>query len=142
MSDAKLTRGETNNNPGNLDYHSGIDWLGQTGCELHVGARFATFDTAEHGIRAIAKLVHTYQLKHDLNTVRGIISRWAPPNENSTGAYVNFVANALQCDPDIPIDTSNPAVLARLVTAIIKQENGRCNYPQDIVLSAVNSALT
>ena len=61
----KTTRGIRNNNPGNIDYNPRNDWAGQIGLELKVGnstPRFARFDTAENGIRALGKLIqHTWQ---------------------------------------------------------------------------------
>jgi hypothetical protein len=33
-----------------------------------------------------------YQDKHGLRTIRQIVSRWAPPTENNTNAYVRAVA--------------------------------------------------
>lgn len=134
-----MTRGERNNNPGNIDRNQ-IKWQGM--CADQSGdPRFVVFNTAEDGIRALAKVLLSYYLKHGLNTVRGIIDRWAPPVENDTGSYVNHVAKLLTVAPDTVIDPSRPEVLEVLVTAIIKHENGACNYDDSIIVKAVDAAL-
>lgn len=120
-----LTRGERNNNPGNIE--KGQAWKGlnpdQSGDK-----RFAVFLTPEYGIRAIAKLLSNYQ-KMGFNTVRKMINRWAPPVENNTSAYVNSVTAAMGVGPDEPLDLINdPAMMARMVQAIIGHENGRVSY--------------
>ncbi|WP_223880896.1 hypothetical protein [Roseococcus microcysteis] len=82
MSDPTQSRGYRNRNPGNLDYHPSINWQGQIGRGDHwlpvAQQRFAAFETHEHGIRALARNLVTYQERHGLNTVRGIINRYAP----------------------------------------------------------------
>ena len=57
-----------------------------------------------------------------INTLGGVISRWAPPNENNTPALIQNAAKFLGIDPNQPIDLKNPAVRQAISTAIIKQE--------------------
>jgi hypothetical protein len=57
-----------------------------------------------------------------INTLSGVISRWAPPNENDTQALIKNAAQFLGIDPNQKIDLSNPAVRQAISTAIIKQE--------------------
>ena len=59
-----------------------------------------------------------------INTLEGVISRWAPPNENDTLALVKSAAQRLGIDPKQPIDLSNPAVRQAVGTAIMLQEKG------------------
>ena len=77
------------------------------------------------------QLLLNYQRLHGLNTVRKIINRFAPPNENDTGAYVNAVSKALNVGPDEAIAVEDR--LHGLVRAIIKHENGFAwsNYYSD-----------
>lgn len=65
--------------------------------------RFARFDTPENGIRALGKLLQTYQRVYGLNTVAKIISRWAPSNENDTAAYVRSVERRIGLAPGAKI---------------------------------------
>ena len=119
---ASLPRGIRNNNPGNI--RDGNDkWQGLSAIDND--ASFAVFDDPTWGIRALAVTLVTYQDKHKLRSVRGIISRWAPPNENNTIAYVNQVANACHVAADETIDVHQYEIMAPLVEAIIRHENGQ-----------------
>ena len=132
----KLTRGERNNNPGNI-VKSDIFWRGEIAGD---DSRFESFATPDEGIRALAVILQNYQKKYGLNTVRGIINRYAPPVENDTGAYINAVSSALGVSPDASLNLADPGTLLPLVTAIIKHENGRVLYDQALIASAVGVA--
>lgn len=133
----EAARGLRNNNPGNVE--AGADrWEGQTGSD----GRFATFETPEAGIRALARTLLTYQDKHGLNTVQGIINRWAPPGENNTKAYARAVANAIGFETTTPLDLKDAKVLQSLTRAIIGHENGRQPYAEDVIRAGVDAALT
>jgi hypothetical protein len=132
----KNSRGERNNNPGNIRI-SPINWQGKV---AGVDKSFETFADPRAGIRALAVNLRTYQNVHGLNTVRQIITRWAPASENDTGAYVRAVAAALGVGPDDAINLADRQTLADLVTAIIKHENGRVIYAHSEIIDAVNAA--
>lgn len=144
MSDPTKARGYRNKNPGNLDYHPSINWQGQTGRGDHwlpaSQQRFAAFETHEHGIRALARNLVTYQERHGLNTVRGIINRYAPPIENDTGAYVTAVARALGIGRDEPLDVQTWEVMRPMVEAIITHELGGQPYPAVVIDRGVEMA--
>lgn len=109
-----------NNNPGNLRPTGQ-----QTG--------FRRFETPQEGVIA---------LKEDLSakiggsssamkgkygegyepTVKNLISAYAPPSENDTGAYVGFVADKLGVDENYVL---KPEDIDRLVPAIIEFEGGK-----------------
>ncbi|WP_343714039.1 structural protein [Inquilinus sp.] len=131
-----VPRGIRNNNPGNID--AGQAWIGRAERaemtqEQKAEKRFAIFKAPEWGIRAIAKLLQSYQTKHKLRTVRGIVNRWAPPVENNTSAYVAAVAKAVGVGPDEPVDVTDYDTAARLVDAIIAHENAGYRYPSEVV---------
>lgn len=134
-----MTRGERNNNPGNVDRVIGTHWQGASADQSD--PRFVVFDEPVMGIRALAKTLLTYYRKHNRDTVRKIINRWAPLNENDTEAYVNHVASLLRVGPDDPISPEVPKTLLVLTTAIIKHENGKVIYSQGTLEEAVNRAL-
>ncbi len=121
---SRSPRGERNNNPGNLVKGSS-PWDGEVS---GADARFATFATPEHGIRALGKNLLAYQDKHGINTVEGIVSRWAPASENDTRAYIAAVAGAVGVAPDAKIDLHDAKTLAGITKAIIRFENGRQPY--------------
>lgn len=132
-------RGIRNNNPGNVDYHPSSDpWLGLD--DPPSDGRFCRFVTPQYGIRVMAKLLRAYQKYHACGTVRAIINRWAPPNENDTGAYVQHVADMIGVMPDDPIDVTDRRVMLPLVAAIIEHENGEQPYPPDVLGEGVRMA--
>lgn len=139
---ANLPRGVRNNNPGNIDYNPRNKWEGQLGLEVGVPKpRFARFDSPENGIRALGKLIRTYQNKHGLKTVEQIIGRWAPNNENNTKAYAEAVAKALSVTPWANIDVNRVTMLRPLVEAIIRHENGGNPYKGGEIDEGVRRAL-
>lgn len=129
MSDPRQSRGFRNRNPGNIDYNARNRWQGQVGLEATGNPpRFAVFESHEYGIRALAMLLTTYQDRHGLRTIRGIVSRWAPGNENDTGAYIAHVARLMARDPGEDLDMHAYADLRPLVQAIITHELGGNPY--------------
>lgn len=115
-------RGFRNNNPGNIE-KGGDAWKGAIGND----GRFLKFKDMTHGVRAMARILRTYQNKYDLSTVRGIISRWAPPKENPTEKYIAYVVNhmsGVSSDTE-KLDLSENTTLFELIQAIIKFENGK-----------------
>jgi len=136
----KLPRGVRNNNPGNIDYIPKNKWQGQTGIEEGVPKpRFARFDRPENGIRAIAKLLLNYH-KAGFNTVAKMINRWAPPVENDTGAYARAVASEMGLSPFTPFNFT-PVLLAIMVRAIVKHENGYDPYAASVYDDGIQRAL-
>jgi hypothetical protein len=57
-----------------------------------------------------------------------MIGRWAPPNENDTGAYVRAVAASVGVGAEDEIDVHDYAILRPLTLAIIRHENGQQPY--------------
>lgn len=117
------TRGERNNNPGNIRH--GSNWQGLAAKQPD--ADFCTFTDAKYGFRALAKVLLVYRAK-GYDTIRTIIERWAPSSENNTGAYVAAVARNMGCDPDTHLDVADYTQMYPLVCAIVRHENGRNNY--------------
>jgi len=132
----KLTRGVRNNNPGNI-VRTSTKWQGMK-ADQSADSRFIVFTEPEYGIRAIARILQNYS-NAGINTVRGIINRWAPPTENDTGAYVAAVARALKVTADTPLNVSSN--LLGLVTAIIKHENGYIPYSESTISDGIRRAL-
>lgn len=129
-----LKRGERNNNPGNLNF------AGQAGAMLErSGGRFAKFQSAYDGLRAMARQLMLYA-KRGINSVEGIISTWAPSSENNTGAYVNAISSRLGVDPKAALNLQNPQVLSQLMNGIIHHENGRNIYSSELVSRAASGA--
>lgn len=123
-------RGIRNYNPGNIDRVAGVRWQGQAP-DQSGDPRFVVFGHPRWGIRAIARVLITYQDKRRaadgsrIDSVREIIERWAPASENDTGAYARAVARSLGIGPDDEsIDVYDFETMRALVLAIIRHENG------------------
>jgi len=114
-----MTRGERNNNPGNVRHVVGVTWQGQ--CATQTDDAFVQFTDAVYGIRAISRIMKSYE-RQGLNTIAEAIDRWAPPNENNSEAYVNDVCTQCGVQPDDHVDFA--AIMPQLVKAIIHHENG------------------
>lgn len=142
MKANKQTRGVRNNNPGNIDYNAGTKWQGLANppIEDHPHARFARFTAPEWGVRAIAKVLITYQDKHHRASVRQIINRWAPPKENNTQSYISAVAADIGVDPGEPVNVHHYKVMRALVEAIIEHENAGYHYPPDVITEGLRRA--
>lgn len=122
-------RGIRNYNPGNIRHTKGVRWQGQAAAQTDV--EFVQFNGPRWGIRAIARVLITYQDKRRagdgsrIDSVREFIERWAPPFENDTDAYVRQVARAIGVGPDDEtLDVYDFTVMRALVQAIIRHENG------------------
>lgn len=124
-------RGIRNNNPGNLNY------VGQEGATKEDGpnGRFAVFRSAEEGLRALANQLRMYGSR-GINSVRAIISKFAPPSENNTQAYIGSVSKGLGIGADAALDLNDPRVLQGLMGAIIKVENGKNPYSAEQIAAA------
>ncbi|WP_201447539.1 structural protein [Photorhabdus australis] len=118
-----MSRGIRNNNPGNIDYNRFNDWLGQLPLDPKIEPRFCRFESPEYGIRALFKLLQNYQRKHNLNTVREIINRYAPQHENHTENYIQFAAKKVGVSANDRISTQDKITLFALAEGIIKMEN-------------------
>lgn len=108
------------NNPFNIKTSNANNWKGKT---TALGDRFESFDTLTHGIRAGIKTLQTYFDKHNIKTIDGIINRFAPPVENDTPNYINFVVSELKVPANVDLVPSKET-LFQLSKAIVKMENG------------------
>ena len=133
-----LPRGIRNNNPGNIRENRFVDfdWVGEAPDDFD--PEFEEFITPQAGIRAIARILKNYQSRHGINTVRGIITRWAPPSENDTESYIAAVVRQTRFPAEQPIRIENN--LFPLVSSIIQQENGMNPYPRDVIEEGIRAA--
>ena len=123
----KTPRGIRNNNPLNIRL-SKDRWQGQIAPSLsgRAGgeASFCQFQTMQYGYRAAFKLLKTYIEKHHCRTIRFIINRWAPPNENNTNAYLRRVVEISGLNPDAVIRFKDKQTMTDLAYAMTIVENG------------------
>lgn len=128
----QLPRGVRNFNPGNVD--RGTDrWLGMA--EDQSGdSRFIVFKAPEFGIRCVMRLLITYHERHGLNTLRGILNRWAPAQgknpttgvaySQNTAGYIGHASRLTGFDPDEQLDLFDTHTNLLVTKAIIRHENG------------------
>jgi hypothetical protein len=116
-----LPRGIRNKNPGNL--RRSDPWVGLAADQSD--PEFCRFDDHVFGLRALMIVLLTYSRRHKIDSVREVIARWAPPNENNTAAYVAQVAARLSTGPDDEINIEKRSTLIALTRAIVRHENGR-----------------
>lgn len=122
------SRGLRNNNQGNIR-KSNEKWQGET---PSADPAFKQFKGMDWGYRAMFKILDTYHMKYKLETIRQLVSRWAPPNENDTEAYVNNVSEWSGVDPDIRIGTKTKSTMVPIVCAMSRMENGTPAKVKDV----------
>lgn len=123
----KLPRGLRNNNPLNIR-RSKDKWQGLK--TLQEDREFFQFTEMKYGWRAAFRLLcHTYYGKYKLKTIRDIIYRWAPPNENGTLVYIRSVAErtGINADKELGDPATHAAQWLMLGMAMAIVENGTAN---------------
>lgn len=122
MSTNMFPQGILLNNAGNIK-HSEDNWNGQS--RLQNNKVFVRFLTPQAGVRALMKILLTYQNGHHLSNIEQIITRFAPPGENNTQAYIDDVVVRMGVPPQFNLDLSNIENLIVLSQCIVIHENGR-----------------
>ena len=119
-----IARGIRNNNPLNIR-RSKDKWQGLKA--LQTDPQFCQFETMAYGWRAaFVMLTRTYYHTYRLYTIRAIIYRWAPPNENNTKRYIENVCRytGIGADEPLGIPSDKPSRWMKLGAAMCVQECG------------------
>lgn len=116
-----MPRGIRNNNP--LNIRIGNTWLGEV--PNPTDSEFEQFVSPLYGLRAAFLILRRYIRRYGRDTVRKIISAWAPSSENNTQAYISNVSRAMAIDPDEVIDYADESTMVALVAAMALQECGQ-----------------
>lgn len=122
-------------NPGNLR-RSKDPWQGLA--EQQDDPAFFEFKAPVWGIRALAVTLITYQDRRlaadgsKIDTVSEVIHRWAPLTENKTATYVQNVCRWTGFKVYQILDLHRYEDVEPLVKAIIRMENGKQPYPQEV----------
>ena len=122
-------------NPGNL-VKSNSDWIGETERQ----GRFAGFESAHYGLRALCIVILRYEQRYQIDTLEKFVHRFAPPSENNINKYINFLSGEIGIGRRQKISLS--AVLPSLLEAVIKYEQGNMPYTKVQLLLAMLSAKT
>lgn len=105
-----------NNNPGNIMYGAFSKSAGAIGTD----GRYAIFPTLEKGSEAKKKLV--FGPKYISLSIRDAISKYAPPSENNTEAYIKSVVKATGATDQTPLQKLDDQQKDKLLQAISRME--------------------
>lgn len=115
---------DRHNNPGNLRPVGGDG--------------FRRFASEEEGWAAMEKQLELYYTGRSaaaghkkLQTLRDIISTYAPPTENDTEKYISTVAGWMGVQPEQRLNLESPAVMAKLRSSMARYE-GATNWQRGI----------
>ena len=121
MMKKKETRGMRNNNLLNIRI-STDKFQGEV--QPSQDKDFKQFETAAYGYRAAFKVLRTYINNYKCDTIRKIISRFAPANENHTENYIRVVSERSGIPADDPVYADSREMMIRIVAAMSFVENG------------------
>ncbi len=102
--------GSKRNNPGNLR-------------EPGKTKGFASFDSVDDGVRAMDHQLQLYANRDHLNTIRGMVSKYAPSSENDTDGYIRYLEKATGFKSDQRLDMSDPNTRAIVEAGMIQHES-------------------
>lgn len=119
-------RGIRNNNP--LNIRKGCNWYGERFPQID--RDFEEFQSMELGIRAAFVLLRNYITgfsgrSFKYNTIRKIIRRWAPPTENATQRYIDFVCKQVGKDQNEVVYFSDRTTMITMARAMAFVECGQ-----------------
>lgn len=121
MRKSESPRGLRNYNPGNIRRNNDV-FQGEVNPSRD--KEFKQFKNMAYGYRAVFRILKNYHRNYHLKTIRQIIGRWAPENENNTEAYIKAVSNYAGIGPDDTISFDREQMI-RIVAGMSKVENGR-----------------
>lgn len=135
MDKSIVPRGIRNNNP--LNIRKGNNWQGER--HPQTDKEFEEFVSMQYGIRAGFKLIRKYMsgyngLTKKFDTIELIIKRWAPPSENATQRYIDFVSKTTGIPSRQKLNFNNKKVMCDIVSAMIRVECGQ-KVERDVIES-------
>ena len=117
----KISRGYRNNNPCNVRIGSS-PWKEKI--TPNTDGLFEQFTSTPYGYRAALMTMRTYIRDYGLNTVKEIITRWAPAKDNNdTADYINRVCKYTGMKPDTIISVNDRDKLTKMAYAMSIVEN-------------------
>ncbi|MDN4754443.1 structural protein P5 [Porphyromonadaceae bacterium W3.11] len=120
----KPPRGIRNNNPGNLRVNHANKWRGKITGSAKKDKSFEEFETLHYGYRALLILLCTYITRYNLRTLRQVLTRYAPPNENNTERYITSASTLSGIPLGQYLKANDKERICRLAYAISRVENG------------------
>ena len=136
-----MSRGMDCNNPFDLELSKFFRWNGEQRPTTDPQGVLFSFDTIENGVRAGLIDLRNQQTLHNLNNWTDIITKYAPPSENDTAAYIAAVCKGTDSGPKDYINLSDPAFLALAGKCVMIQEQGYNPCTDQQVTEIVNNLL-
>lgn len=130
----KEPRGIRNNNP--LNIRKGCSWKGER--PVQTDPAFEEFISMEYGIRAGLRLMRNHingfkGSRPKMNTLKKLISVWAPPSENATTNYVDFVASHVGLSSSAKLDPNDRTQMCNIARAMAFVECGVWIEPEKFI---------
>lgn len=127
QDEKKIPRGIRNNNPLNIR-RGKTPWIGEVHFEKD-DKSFCQFQTLELGWRAAFYLLRKKMLKYRSVSIKDIITEWAPPSENHTDKYIEFVSRKIGVMAYEKFHSDNEMFMLLLACAMCAYENGNKYFP-------------
>lgn len=86
------------------------------------GEAWGAYASLHDGYKAIMDRIQSYHRDRNKRTPAQIMAVYAPPSENNTRAYIEFVRKQTGLDPEKEIDPKDPATLVAMTRAILGYE--------------------
>lgn len=110
-------------NPGNIKKNKeSLKFQGVSKEQPH--KRFLKFNDEVWGLRALARILVTYKDKYKINTLEKAISRYAPPEENPTEKYIEFVSDKSGFPRNQELDFHLYEHTVPIIKAMVRFEQG------------------
>lgn len=130
-----VPRGIRNKNPGNLRLTT-IPWQGKVPNSQNTDGEFEQFTEMKWGVRALIKDLIS-DIQSGVNTLRSLITEYAPGHENDTDAYVQYMIDQTGFTEWQTIKTDK-SYLYKLTKAIAKFETGQDVITENLFNEAYN----
>jgi len=98
-----------------FNIRAGQNWQGRTG----VRKGFVEFMNKEYAIRAWLLLMRTYR-RRGLTTIRQIVTTFAPPKENNTEAYIDYVCSQTKYNAGYALEADSTYILLGIAMAAME----------------------
>ena len=137
-ADKNRTIADRFNNPGNLRWADGY------GSESTRNGKFAVFPTLDEGVLAATKQLQMYGTQ-GIDTVRGVVSKWAPPpkrpgdDNNDTEAYIRHVVRTTGISENQHLNLNDPQIVAKLISAMSQKEGAGSRVSEKTVIQIYNN---